>query len=174
MLAGALRPAPPCRAEAATRRRRIAWLTRDARSFSPGGFAPPVPPTRSLAGAPGPAPLAWLTRCSFACLFSFPSKIRATELPREAASSIRGDLLEFQRVGLPTMVSKPEQARSTELSIYSESDDKKEDRESLHLLGERQHQPAHPGRQRGRSTPFVASNAGATKTSLSMPGRNVR
>jgi hypothetical protein len=30
--------------------------------FNPGGFAPPAPPTRSLAGAPGPAPLAWLTR----------------------------------------------------------------------------------------------------------------
>src|SRR5919206_157633 len=29
---------------------------------SPGGFAPPDPPTRSLAGAPGPAPRAWLTR----------------------------------------------------------------------------------------------------------------
>src|SRR5438093_2466280 len=34
----------------------------------PGGFAPPDPPARSLAGAPGiPAPLAWLIRCrSFA------------------------------------------------------------------------------------------------------------
>src|SRR3954447_9161766 len=28
----------------------------------PRGFAPPAPPARSLAGAPGPAPLAWLTR----------------------------------------------------------------------------------------------------------------
>ena len=27
-----------------------------------GGFAPPPPPARSLAGAPGPAPLAWLAR----------------------------------------------------------------------------------------------------------------
>jgi thiamine biosynthesis lipoprotein len=31
-------------------------------SISPGGFAPPDPPTRSLAGPPRPAPLAWLTR----------------------------------------------------------------------------------------------------------------
>ena len=39
--------------------------------FSPGGFAPPDPRARSLAGAPCPAPLAWLTRCrSFAFLFS--------------------------------------------------------------------------------------------------------
>src|ERR687888_61308 len=38
-------------------------------SFCPGGFAPPDPPTRSFAGAPGPAPLAWLTRCrSFASI----------------------------------------------------------------------------------------------------------
>ena len=28
----------------------------------PGGFAPPDPPTRALAGAPSPAPFAWLTR----------------------------------------------------------------------------------------------------------------
>src|SRR5439155_11405397 len=33
--------------------------------FSPGGFAPAVPPTRALAGTPSiPAPLAWLTRCA--------------------------------------------------------------------------------------------------------------
>src|SRR4029077_7752670 len=31
---------------------------------SPGGFAPPDPPARSLAGAPRPPPFAWLTRCT--------------------------------------------------------------------------------------------------------------
>src|SRR4029079_3936718 len=40
--------------------------------YFPGGFAPPDPPTRSLAGTPtGPAPLAWLPRGrSVACVIS--------------------------------------------------------------------------------------------------------
>src|SRR6266568_505928 len=42
-----------------------------------GGFAPPLPPTRSLAGAPGPAPLAWLTS-----LRSFAFDIPAPRAPR--------------------------------------------------------------------------------------------
>src|SRR5688500_2278316 len=38
----------------------------------PGGFAPPDPPTRSLAGSPMiPAPLAWLTRWSLVRLHAF-------------------------------------------------------------------------------------------------------
>src|SRR5918992_4579868 len=43
--------------------------------FVPGGFAPPDPPTRSLAGTPKiPAPFAWLTRCarSLAACFNGP------------------------------------------------------------------------------------------------------
>src|SRR5436190_1338734 len=45
-------------------------LVTDAVSFSSGGCAPRIPPTRSLAGTPkSPAPLAWLTRCrSFALI----------------------------------------------------------------------------------------------------------
>jgi CubicO group peptidase (beta-lactamase class C family) len=44
---------------------RVVANVSDPSSFSPGGFAPPGPPARSLAGTPAiPAPLAWLTRAA--------------------------------------------------------------------------------------------------------------
>ena len=88
LFTGGLRPAgPPCTltrgdpvprsVRAARSRRSLALLHLHNRPFvdgsarpsclsvsTPGDFAPPDPPARSLAGAPGPAPFAWLARCA--------------------------------------------------------------------------------------------------------------
>ena len=56
----------------------------------PGGFAPPVPPARSLAGTPYPAPLTWLTRGrSFAFIVCPPSPARIPVVPRTDRSRKR-------------------------------------------------------------------------------------
>src|SRR6266568_1060482 len=48
----------------------------------PGGFAPPDPPARSLAGTPMiPAPLAWLTRCRSFASFDMPGGFAPPDPP---------------------------------------------------------------------------------------------
>src|SRR5262245_11138282 len=51
---------PNVRTRTATARPYSFRKTRSISMSDPGGFAPPDPPARSLAGAPGPAPFAWL------------------------------------------------------------------------------------------------------------------
>src|SRR5687768_3202350 len=55
---------PPARDVGSRENQQLVDLTLGESHYLPGGFAPPDPPTRALAGTPYPAPCAWLTRCA--------------------------------------------------------------------------------------------------------------